>query len=815
MYLAGVVNGPTAPALTESNHYMRPLVNHFLIFWTRGFKFNATPAHPEGRVSKGAIIPLIMDLHALRQATGTGLYNAKLFCTFCMLLHQDIDNVDPNSWPPIRTCSEHRRLAEEWLNAPTEKAQIELFDKHNLRWSEFQRLPYWKPSTSMVVDPMHAFQNIFRNLVHITWGIDHKHPSGDGLFVGNRPKNKRKKPITSKEFVQALAALATDEKSILKKIPKLVLYRLCEARELRRADSCHQMIQTLKQYFVSLVTTDMAAARQIPDMLPDDAVDDGSPIAAVCARLLDVTPENQAITKAWLALRRKGDLQALCRERSITFNSKETRNILVDRLIDHQIARCDHLGFRLPSAQVKVGRAVLGVDTITEINSDYSKTVLPSWVPPGPKSFDASTHGQLSAYEWRTTVLVRLVITLPRLWSTRGERHILMLDNFMHLTNAVTIASTRAIIAYPSLENGAFKSTADLYHEEYQAYLQGRVELYPTGKIQPTEHIAFHLGEKIEQYGPIQGTSTNVFERFNGTLQHQPMNMCLGEIEGSFMRGFCMGANLKAIVNDSRTLQVLQELREPFETVFRTEGHGTLLRDVFNLEADRFNSPSPEELDRKPRIPLNADVSRLLIQLLNSEFRDVENFFPYIPSDQRRPGFLPLDPEGWLLSKCQYRGIWYVKARPTDSQMTPGDLFVAHKDSHILVRSDHQSLSKPCIISNIFAHRHMQPGNPKPVVETYLIVREYEELTAEHASFDYWRRYPISGGKLYYNALKTNPQVVNVKNVGGHFAMTPFAAGDVVGIDEACIHILPLVWVKVFVYGSSDSGSLQRTAQCI
>jgi hypothetical protein len=175
------------------------------------------------------------------------------------------------------------------------------------------------------------------------------------------------------------------------------------------------------------------------------------------------------------------------------------------------------------------GRAVLGVDMVTALNTDIARTVLPSWVSSGPKSFDASEHGKLSASEWRTTILIRLIITLPPIWGPRPGRPKLMLDNFMHLANAVVIASTRAVVVQPSSENGAIQSTADLYHKEYSAYLLGRVQLYPTGKIQPTEHIAYHIGQKLGQYGPVHNTSTNAMERFNGMIQNQPTNMRSGK----------------------------------------------------------------------------------------------------------------------------------------------------------------------------------------------------------------------------------------------------------------------------------------------
>ncbi|KAF8579575.1 hypothetical protein K439DRAFT_1359345 [Ramaria rubella] len=159
---------------------------------------------------------------------------------------------------------------------------------------------------------------------------------------------------------------------------------------------------------------------------------------------------------------------------------------------------------------------------VAQLNIDIKKTVLPSCVSSGPKSFGATEHGKLSADEWRNTGLIRLIITLPRIWGSQQGHPTLMLDNFMHLTNALVILSTRAVII-SSPGSGSPQSTSDLF--QYLAYLQGRITLYPTAKIQPTEHIAYHLGKKMDQFGPVHNTSANAMERFNGMLQDQPMNM--------------------------------------------------------------------------------------------------------------------------------------------------------------------------------------------------------------------------------------------------------------------------------------------------
>jgi hypothetical protein len=250
MYLAGIVPGPHQPSLTEVNHFVRPLVDQLDVFWKRGYFFSQTPKHPEGRVARGALIPLIADLPAARQMGAFGSSGSTFFCTFCGLLSQGIEEVDPKEWPPIRTCAEHRQFAEAWLNAVTPKEREALFTSRGVRWSEFLRLEYWNPSLFTVFDSMHGwYLDAFNNHIRTTFGVSHKDPSGDGSFVADRPSGT----ASPKQIFATLKAIRANSSSV-GSAPKPVLYRLCEARGLRRAGTSEQMGRTLVKYYVRVCT---------------------------------------------------------------------------------------------------------------------------------------------------------------------------------------------------------------------------------------------------------------------------------------------------------------------------------------------------------------------------------------------------------------------------------------------------------------------------------------------------------------------------------------------------------------------------------
>jgi hypothetical protein len=250
MFLVGIVPGPKAPSLTQINHYLRPLITHLDIFWNYGFYFNTTPKFPNGRLARGVVIPLIADLHAIRQVAGFGSYNSTSFCTFCGLFVQDIEETDSSNWPPSRSFGDHLRHASEWLAAETLQTQEDLFNVHGVRWSELLRLGYWDPTSFTLYDVMHGwYLNVADNYVREILQVDSRNPSGDGQFVGKRPKGS---PPTGSELLECLNQVKKSDKvTPPHNLSLSTLYYLCENRGLRRAGTRLQLWRTLQKFYVS------------------------------------------------------------------------------------------------------------------------------------------------------------------------------------------------------------------------------------------------------------------------------------------------------------------------------------------------------------------------------------------------------------------------------------------------------------------------------------------------------------------------------------------------------------------------------------
>ena len=191
MFLAGIIPGPNEPSLDAINHYIRPIVDDFVQFWT-GVRFTRTFLHSLGRLILCAIILIICDLPAARKIGGFASHGHEYYCSVCWCTkteHQGYNNFQYNTWR-YRTNEDCRKAAEKFRDATTPAKANSSFDKSGLRWSELLRLEYYDPTKFLAIDPMH---NLFL-------GIIKEHFQS---ILGNRPKPKVKsKPSTTSIHIQ-------------------------------------------------------------------------------------------------------------------------------------------------------------------------------------------------------------------------------------------------------------------------------------------------------------------------------------------------------------------------------------------------------------------------------------------------------------------------------------------------------------------------------------------------------------------------------------------------------------------------------------
>lgn len=169
---------------------------------------------------------------------------------------------------------------------------------------------------------------------------------------------------------------------------------------------------------------------------------------------------------------------------------------------------------------------VLGACEMREVYADMARTTVPTWIKRAPRMMGNASHGKLSADQWRVACTVHYLITLIRLWGANQQatkanaRFLDILDNFIHLVLATSLASRRSTSSY--------RQSRVLWHTE--KYLAGLRKLYPGTKIQFNNHFSLHIPEFLQLFGPPHSWWAFPFERFNGILQGLATNSIFGEL---------------------------------------------------------------------------------------------------------------------------------------------------------------------------------------------------------------------------------------------------------------------------------------------
>lgn len=97
-------------------------------------------------------------------------------------------------------------------------------------------------------------------------------------------------------------------------------------------------------------------------------------------------------------------------------------------------------------------------------------------------------------------------------------------------------------------------------------------------------------------------------------------------------------------------------------------------------------------------------------------------------------------------------------------------------------------------IVSIFTYTHEGPRTSKLKghTETYFVVHKFRELTETDSIHDPYRKFPIAG-RLYYDKLENDLELVPAKEILCHVANTPLQSPR---IALPCIRILPLDRVR-------------------
>ncbi|KAJ2922073.1 hypothetical protein H1R20_g15023, partial [Candolleomyces eurysporus] len=518
VYLVGIIPGPNQPSRQEINHLLKPLIDDFLILWDDSIYLSRTYLHNTGIRVRGAIVPLICDLPASRQMSGYAGFQSNQFCSECTQSLSHINNLDVDSWTQ-RTWEDHFLKGSQWDKAGTLEEKEALYGKHGIRWSELLRLPYWDPTKYTLIDSMHAFYlRLFQHHIRSIWGMSVKFDDGDGIMFDT----SRHHP-TEVEMKHGYFVLRHGSDTSLKDLSVHLLREICRDLELDYRGKKKTLVQTLLDYrirsgwFTRTGQYIRSEENPLAEPPPVSQLENGM-TTDECLW----TASKSKMKKLKLAdLRKVFKEQVLPASAQQPPSSSDFKKYMRDELLKFIRDEMNSaITLRVKALRAKKDTRVLGRETLAQIRSDMQRLDRPSWQPNGPRLPGDEKFGKFTAIQWRTFCIINLPVTLIRLWgnAAKESREKAQLNNFMHLVTVVKLATM----------NKMTEERIRLYEYHMSLYLRTLLQLYPTAKITPYQHLSMHFGRHLRLFGPVHAWRCFPFECYNHVLQSIPTNMKFG-----------------------------------------------------------------------------------------------------------------------------------------------------------------------------------------------------------------------------------------------------------------------------------------------
>ncbi|KAG1802900.1 uncharacterized protein HD556DRAFT_1227597 [Suillus plorans] len=183
---------------------------------------------------------------------------------------------------------------------------------------------------------------------------------------------------------------------------------------------------------------------------------------------------------------------------------------------------------RMPSVRIcKLGHRTREV---MQCIADVIKTTdTPSFLRSVPYNFGETKAGTVKADEWRTLTTVYLPIALVSLWG-EGSAHRnsdiavsrrAILDHTMDLVSAIHIVCLRSMT----------QDHADAYRTYMINWIRDLQVILPHARHRTNGHMALHVWDYLQLFGPVWSWWCFPYERLIGQLQRLPSNHIFGSIQ--------------------------------------------------------------------------------------------------------------------------------------------------------------------------------------------------------------------------------------------------------------------------------------------
>lgn len=142
------------------------------------------------------------------------------------------------------------------------------------------------------------------------------------------------------------------------------------------------------------------------------------------------------------------------------------------------------------------------------INGFLPRIQIPSWIKRAIPVLGKASFGKLKADEWRNIFTIQLPLILIPLWAGKDQIKLSLLKKFCDLVLLVNLALKRSIS----------RAQIDKYRMHIQNYLEGSLVLFTHCSLAPNHHMAIHLADCLERFGPVRLWWSFPFERLMGSI---------------------------------------------------------------------------------------------------------------------------------------------------------------------------------------------------------------------------------------------------------------------------------------------------------
>lgn len=152
------------------------------------------------------------------------------------------------------------------------------------------------------------------------------------------------------------------------------------------------------------------------------------------------------------------------------------------------------------------------------INSLLPRIHIPTWIKRAIPVVGKASFGKLKADEWRNLFTIQLPLTLIPIWSGQDHIKTSLLKNFCHLVSLVNLALKR-VMNMARIQH---------YRHHIREYLKSSMKLFPHCNLAPNHHMAIHLADCLERFGPVRAWWSFPFERLMGGILKAGHNSHIG-----------------------------------------------------------------------------------------------------------------------------------------------------------------------------------------------------------------------------------------------------------------------------------------------